>query len=613
MKKTVLLMLAALMLPLTLGALTLQPNQRIMGHYTTDDLAEVGWGKAMLNGENTIATDITADELAMFIGSKIVAFRVGLAESTPVTRVFVIPVDANGKVTDQITEWPCEVSQQGWNLIELQTPYLIDLPEGYSLRIGFDYEQQGRTATPLSVVQQGDAIYPSLHFRNNRWTNYGVNVSGNLSLQCIAENDNFPEYIVKFTNLMCLKGNVKVGSPIPFSFMLRNLGAGAVNAGDLTFDVAIDGNHITTITNTNDLTFKDTSSTGEVSTDGLSAGQHTLSVTMTTLKGEPVANPVTLTATFKVFEHGFTRQMRLVEQFTSTTCTYCPGGTANIYNLTQMRDDIAWVAIHNVQNPNNPDPFRTAQADSIMEYQGLTGWPEGSFDRSTGIESANTVLGGIYGISAAKMNEFLNYVEGLAPSWATVNVNSTFDPETRKAVITIDGETVPNYEDFMGSDSKLTVYITEDGLVYPQTSGGSDYVHNNVLRLALGTVKGVALNKTGDSYKNEFTVDIPNEWIADNLNVVAFISRPLGNALTDIYVTNANKRKLGEFDEATVVRGDADGDGEVTISDVTTLIDCLLAGQDAPSAGGDANMDGMLSIDDVTTLIDYLLTGNWID
>ena len=123
----------------------------------------------------------------------------------------------------------------------------------------------------------------------------------------------------------------------------------------------------------------------------------------------------------------------------------------------------------------------------------------------------------------------------------------------------------------------------------------------------------VYIGRTGDSYKNEFTVDIPNEWIADNLNVVAFISRPLGNALTDIYVTNANKRKLGEFDEATDVRGDADGDGEVTISDVTTLIDCLLAGQDAPSAGGDANMDGMLSIDDVTTLIDYLLTGNWID
>jgi hypothetical protein len=64
------------------------------------------------------------------------------------------------------------------------------------------------------------------------------------------------------------------------------------------------------------------------------------------------------------------------------------------------------------------------------------------------------------------------------------------------------------------------------------------------------------------------------------------------------------------------VRGDVDNDGEVTIGDVTTLIDHLLTGNfdDADgfsSDNSDADADGEITIGDVTTLIDFLLTGVW--
>lgn len=58
------------------------------------------------------------------------------------------------------------------------------------------------------------------------------------------------------------------------------------------------------------------------------------------------------------------------------------------------------------------------------------------------------------------------------------------------------------------------------------------------------------------------------------------------------------------------VRGDVDGNGTVTIDDVTLLIDTLLKGNGAGNAA-DVNLDGEVSIDDVTALIDYLLKGNW--
>ena len=58
------------------------------------------------------------------------------------------------------------------------------------------------------------------------------------------------------------------------------------------------------------------------------------------------------------------------------------------------------------------------------------------------------------------------------------------------------------------------------------------------------------------------------------------------------------------------IRGDVDGDENVSIADVTTLIDFLLAGGDTP-ASADCDLDGGVSIADVTTLIDFLLSGNW--
>ena len=60
------------------------------------------------------------------------------------------------------------------------------------------------------------------------------------------------------------------------------------------------------------------------------------------------------------------------------------------------------------------------------------------------------------------------------------------------------------------------------------------------------------------------------------------------------------------------MRGDVDGNGKVTIDDVTVLIDYLLAGAgDIDMIGADVDSNGNITIDDVTGLIDYLLSGNW--
>ena len=63
----------------------------------------------------------------------------------------------------------------------------------------------------------------------------------------------------------------------------------------------------------------------------------------------------------------------------------------------------------------------------------------------------------------------------------------------------------------------------------------------------------------------------------------------------------------------TFIRGDVNNDGNVTIADVTALIDYLLS-NDATGINLDAancNQDQDVTIADVTALIDYLLTQSW--
>ena len=65
----------------------------------------------------------------------------------------------------------------------------------------------------------------------------------------------------------------------------------------------------------------------------------------------------------------------------------------------------------------------------------------------------------------------------------------------------------------------------------------------------------------------------------------------------------------------TYLRGDVNHDNNVSIGDVTALIDMLLEGAtfDNPGSDYDCNLDQNVSIGDVTALIDFLLSGSWED
>ena len=82
----------------------------------------------------------------------------------------------------------------------------------------------------------------------------------------------------------------------------------------------------------------------------------------------------------------------------------------------------------------------------------------------------------------------------------------------------------------------------------------------------------------------------------------------------DIYLeitSTTNKYTVADItDQFAYVRGDVNRDGELSVADVTTLIDILVSGDydDELIQIGDLNNDLELSVADVTTLIDILIS-----
>ena len=145
-------------------------------------------------------------------------------------------------------------------------------------------------------------------------------------------------------------------------------------------------------------------------------------------------------------------------------------------------------------------------------------------------------------------------------------------------------------------DVKDTWVNEGEGMFYPIGSYTTD---------ATGHVNGYTWGFDGIATPNELTWDytMPS-------NGYYF---PYGFLNNRLYYTDGSKFIVSPDD---FLRGDVNKDGDVTIADVTTLIDHLLSGDlaegDEFSVGGaDTNIDGDISIADVTALIDYLLSGQW--
>ena len=147
--------------------------------------------------------------------------------------------------------------------------------------------------------------------------------------------------------------------------------------------------------------------------------------------------------------------------------------------------------------------------------------------------------------------------------------------------------------------------------------------YNNLSAL---TVNGCTALRTFNIFCNQITEDNMTALVnslptvpAGSGTIRALYYTDEANVVTTAHVIAANQKgwNVQRNDgsnwvniDTSFIRGDVNGDGHVSIADVSALIDALLSGE-TPPAGADCNQSGNVSIADVSSLIDYLLSGQW--
>ena len=226
----------------------------------------------------------------------------------------------------------------------------------------------------------------------------------------------------------------------------------------------------------------------------------------------------------------------VLEEFTGIKCTFCPDGHKRANELKAAnKGNVFLVNIHSggYATPAAGEPdFRTTEGDAIDDASGLTGYPAGSINRfkspraegrGNWSASANTVLA-----QSSPVNTY---------------VKSFFDRKTRELTTEVE----VYYTADGSANNKLTVMLTQDNILGPQTGGttyypenfvGDQYKHNHVLRdvLTPGGAWGETISETSKGsyiYKKYVTVlpekikNVPLTFF--NLNVVAFVSESDNN------------------------------------------------------------------------------------
>jgi len=432
---------------------------------------------------------------------------------------------------------------------------------------------------------------------------------GNLGINAAALDDDMEDVLTV------------IGKEIPVTLNLINMGTAGVN--DIDFTYTLDG---TTHEGHADLAapieamYKAEGKCDITLTGANQTGTQEVTITVTKVNGAVNEETEDNTASFNlvVLEQGAKRKS-LVETYVGTGKYYAPLAYVGMENMVDsLGEDVIPVAIH------------VGDAMAVSEYSDWTStiysYPTCNVDRTVWthpyygnattapyhFEADKVIAEANQNVAEAE----LNYVHGKlvdGEDGYPVTVDAKAIPH-----FMFDGDTSPYRVVFMlvvdslsgegtGWDqyNYLCYYKSnypDDDVAYYRDECGytiTGLKYNNVV-VAINNVRGEALTDEGASTA---TLTIP-EWVpselrnSDNMRVVAAIYNTNNSKIVNAEVGEANYEDIN-------LRGDVNGDGEVSIADVNAVIDLILSGSYEVSA--DVNEDGEVTIADVNAVIDIIL------
>lgn len=581
-----------------------EENQIILGYYTTDEYApeEGGLGGSVV-GAYKACVGYSSEKIKAFAGNQIKYVRFALAD-TKITDVNLWI--SSSREDEPLYKQAVGTVVSGWNEIKLDQAF--DITDD-SLFVGISFQQQDNETYPISCVESVESVYEEgagyLYVPDYGW--FDLAGYGCLSIQCLVEGDKIPQYNLHAVGISIIRGIGQIYFKADdtesdhCSLVLKNWGKRTIDEYEVRCE--IDGKYIKTVKDgpingsgyQQDYNMTYTGISGFMP-DNLSAGKHTLKLSIESINGEAPLFPDDDVAYEDIltYAHDIGRQKLLMLHYTGTWCPNSPTFDTLIEKTLKENDDIVRVAFH------YDDPLTCEAGDAYNVFTST--YPRIYIDRYAP-EGADRLDASLEERRAR-----------LIPSFANVNITASYNPSTRDLHIKVYGN---KNEDFNAliENTNLTVLLTEDNVVARQRKEGEgyveNYVHNDVLRTNVSEIWGDPIVWNGDKYEMTYSLKLDDAWKKDDMKVVAFIGKPFtGSNYDKLHVDNCNDFMLRNAIIEGFIRGDANGDGIVNASDIVEVVNYIIG---RPSEkfikdAADMNGDGDVNITDVDLIKNVIMT-----
>lgn len=514
----------------------LELNHRVVGNnYNTDVLPKEGIGIEE-TGNYIVLTGVPMDAFDKVASGKIVGARFGLSESIGATKLHVIPAEVvNGELRiynkNEVATVSVETTTDGWNYVwfDEDVPF-SDLDGLDFLFLGYEYTQKADTY-PICVNPDMNTL-GLMFLDGGSFDDY----AGTLCAQFIVEGE-FPEVDIVGNYMILDKYSMVIGTTGDILVNMYNYGR--KSASTVALDVRIDGVKTQTLTQkTVKITPADYYYTINIPAN-LTPGVHNLSIKAASAGGDALTQSVyddEVTTTFTAVEASdiVERDKYLIEQYTSTYCTWCPKGSEFLKSVQEYEPSATVVAVHGNMSAQQIDPYNNDDANALLRNFGVTSFPCAAVNRIALSDAsflwATSYDDGREDQHAKQVAEYLKSSSELCI--APVSAEAMLSADNKTMEIAVSGTGSQHLRDIL-DDCVVTVYVVENGMVSLQYYPGAyepKYVHNNVLRKIVSSPSGDKLRfSDDDAYERSYTIDVPADWNTQNLEVVAFITRRSDN------------------------------------------------------------------------------------
>lgn len=407
---------------------------------------------------------------------------------------------------------------KGWNTVSLTKP--VDITSDMqTLYVGYSYHQKS-TSKAMSCTKTPEPGYSCfIRSGNDEWKDYSNDYT--VSVEAMVYGDKLPKYDLTLSALDVQQNYVVDNGNLEFTMKVFNNATVTINGFDAV--CTVDGSDDKyTVHCDSSIAYNEskiiTLTVSPTAIQTMDPATRTLTVTLTNLtEGEDeIPSDNTLSGTFNVTLHSFVRNV-LLEEFTTEKCTNCPRVASYVHDA--MNEPEFQGRLNTMENHAGyyTDSFTaTFHNDWTWLFDNLYA-PAVLYDRHAEDGEATAVT---------CPNSKLELFEGIRKrlretAFVSLKVTADVDGENQKINVKVTGTRAK--ENFTKNPARITVVLTETNLAaISQAGAGGDYTHYNVGR-RVNSIWGDVLEWNGDDYTYECSIPYTQNYILDNLGILAFI------------------------------------------------------------------------------------------